>query len=81
MHLLLRLPDGIDDATVAREALDAGIRVEPLSAYRLVSKGAGGLVIGYEPLHGSAVAPAIRALERVVRPRLRAADETAASIR
>jgi GntR family transcriptional regulator/MocR family aminotransferase len=67
MHLLLRLPAAVDDATVAAEAERAGLRVAPLSAFRLAPSPDGGLVLGYGRLHEDAVEPAIRALAAVVR--------------
>ena len=70
VHLLLRLPSGIDDATVSAEAGRARIRVPPLSAFRLTPSQSGGLVIGYGRLHESAVEAATRALGDVVRKHL-----------
>jgi GntR family transcriptional regulator/MocR family aminotransferase len=67
VHLLLRLPPGVDDAAVARDAGAARIRVPPLSAFRLSRGEDGGLVVGYGLLHEDAVAPATRALSGVVR--------------
>jgi GntR family transcriptional regulator/MocR family aminotransferase len=71
VHLLLRLPAGVDDAAVARAAAAARIRVPPLSAFRIVPAEAGGLVVGYGLLHEEAVTPATRALAAVVRAHLR----------
>jgi GntR family transcriptional regulator/MocR family aminotransferase len=45
LHLLVTVP-GIDDHAVAGRALEAGVRVQPLSAHRL-GAGPPGLVIGY----------------------------------
>jgi len=46
LHLLVGLPDGIDDADVAERALVSGVAVQPLSYHRL-RPGPPGLVIGY----------------------------------
>jgi len=46
LHLLGRLPDGIDDVEVAREAFKAGVDVNPLSAYAL-KPGPAGLLLGF----------------------------------
>jgi GntR family transcriptional regulator / MocR family aminotransferase len=46
LHLLVGLPDGVDDAAVAERALAAGVAVQPLSYHRL-RPGPPGLVIGY----------------------------------
>jgi GntR family transcriptional regulator/MocR family aminotransferase len=71
VHLLLRLPPGVDDAAVARDAAAARIRVPPLSSFRVAAAEPGGLVVGYGLLHEAAVAPATRALAAVVRAHLR----------
>jgi GntR family transcriptional regulator/MocR family aminotransferase len=70
MHLVLRLPTGVDDAAVAREAGVASIRVPALSAFRIARSGPGGLVVGYGRLHEAAVEPATRALAHVIRAHL-----------
>jgi len=46
LHLVVGLPDGVDDAAVAERALAAGVAVQPLSYHRL-RPGPPGLVIGY----------------------------------
>jgi len=46
LHLLVGLPDGVDDAAVADRALAAGVAVQSLSYHRL-RPGRPGLVIGY----------------------------------
>ena len=70
MHLVLRLPRGVDDRAVAEAARDAGIAVPALSAFRIRPSDEGGLVIGYGRLHESAVAPATRALARLIHAHL-----------
>jgi GntR family transcriptional regulator/MocR family aminotransferase len=70
VHLLLRLPRGIDDRAVADSARDAGIAVPPLSAFRIRPSDTGGLVIGYGRLHESAVAAATRTLAKQIRAHL-----------
>ena len=70
VHVLLRLPPGVDDAAVAETASRARIAVPPLSAFRVRTAGDGGLVIGYGRLHEAAVGAATRALARVVRTHL-----------
>jgi GntR family transcriptional regulator / MocR family aminotransferase len=67
VHVVLRLPPGCDDAGVARAARAARVQVPPLSAFRIVARGAGGLVVGYGRLHEAAVERAVRALSRIVR--------------
>jgi len=70
VHVLLRLPPGVSDVTIADAASRARIAVPPLSAYRIRPSDDGGLVIGYGRLHESAVEAATRALAKVVRAHL-----------
>ena len=70
VHLLLRLPAGVDDATVARTAGAADIRVPALSSFRIKPASSGGLVVGYGRLHESAVEGAAQALADILRPYL-----------
>jgi GntR family transcriptional regulator / MocR family aminotransferase len=69
MHVLLRLPPGVDDARVAAEALRAGVLAEALSTHAVAGGGEPGLVIGYGRVHEDAIAPAVAtlagAIERV----------------
>lgn len=46
LHLLLTLPDGVDDVAVADDLRDAGVLVHPLSWHRRLP-GPPGLVLGY----------------------------------
>jgi GntR family transcriptional regulator / MocR family aminotransferase len=46
LHLLVGLPEGIDDGMVAETALAGGVAVQPLSYHRL-RPGPPGLVVGY----------------------------------
>ena len=70
VHLVLRLPPGVDDAAIAARAWQARIRVPALSEFRIRPAQEGGLVIGYGRLHESAVEPAIRVLARIVEDQL-----------
>ncbi len=67
VHLLLRLPDDVDDIAVAKAAAIARIAVFPLSDYQLRPGSRHGLVVGYGRLHESAIETAVAALGRVVR--------------
>jgi GntR family transcriptional regulator / MocR family aminotransferase len=62
LHVLVRLPRGIDDAAVAARAERRGVRVVPLSRYAHSRRVGGGLVIGYGRPHEASLAPAIRVL-------------------
>jgi GntR family transcriptional regulator/MocR family aminotransferase len=73
MHVLLRLPPGVDDYAIAADATRAGIRVPALSAFHILPPPSGGLVIGYGRLPDLAVEPAIQALAISLRPHLAAA--------
>lgn len=46
LHLLLALPDGVDDIRVAQELVEQGVLVDALSTHR-IRRGPPGLVIGY----------------------------------
>jgi GntR family transcriptional regulator/MocR family aminotransferase len=74
VHLLLRLPRGVDDRALADAAREASIAVPPLSAFRIRPSEDGGLVIGYGRLHEDAVEPATRALAKLIRARVALAD-------
>ena len=67
VHLLLRLPAGVDDGAVAEAARRARIAVSPLSSFQLTPAAVGGLVIGYGSLPESAIDEATRALAEIVR--------------
>jgi GntR family transcriptional regulator / MocR family aminotransferase len=67
LSVMLDLPAGVDDRSLEHSALAAGIRVEALGRYTIEDQGRRGLVIGYGRLHESAIAPAVRALGRVIR--------------
>jgi len=70
VHILLRLPAGTNDRTIAEVANRAGIAVPPLSAFRIRPSAQGGLVIGYGRLHESAVEAATRALAKLIQAHL-----------
>jgi GntR family transcriptional regulator/MocR family aminotransferase len=46
LHLLVTLPEGLDDVVLAARASEAGVLVQPLSRHR-VGAGPPGLVLGY----------------------------------
>jgi GntR family transcriptional regulator/MocR family aminotransferase len=71
LHLLLRLPPGVDDSAIARDARSAGINVPALSSFRIKPASSGGLVLGYGRLAEAAIEPAVQELARTVRPRLK----------
>jgi GntR family transcriptional regulator / MocR family aminotransferase len=66
LHLLVGLPDGVDDAVVAERALAAGVAVQPLSYHRL-RPGPPGLVIGYAAVTPDRLREGVRLLARAVR--------------
>jgi GntR family transcriptional regulator / MocR family aminotransferase len=67
IHVLLRLPPGLDDRLVASEAERDGVRVIPLSTYQFARSEQGGLVLGYGRIHEDALDEAVSALARAVR--------------
>jgi GntR family transcriptional regulator/MocR family aminotransferase len=62
LHVLLRLPDGVDDVAVAADAASRGIGVTPLSPMALDGRGEPGLVLGYSRLLETRVDEAVAAL-------------------
>jgi GntR family transcriptional regulator/MocR family aminotransferase len=69
VHVLLRLPPGVDDRAVADDAKRDGVRVSPLSTYRLelAPSDPGGLVIGYGRVREDALHAAVTVLARALR--------------
>lgn len=65
LHIQVMLPDGVDDADLARRAASEGISVKPLSDYRF-SPGPPGLVIGYGPHSSARLGAAIATLGRLL---------------
>ncbi|MBU3994181.1 MAG: PLP-dependent aminotransferase family protein [Actinobacteria bacterium] len=66
LHLVVRIPEGADDAKVAEHARDAGIAVQPLSRHRF-EPGPPGLVIGYGPHPSPRLEQAIATLGTLLR--------------
>lgn len=62
LHVLVRLPVGVDDAAVAARAERAGVRVAPLSRFSRTARATGGLVIGYGRVHEDSLPAAVRLL-------------------
>jgi GntR family transcriptional regulator / MocR family aminotransferase len=62
LHVLVRLPEEIDDEAVADRAEERGVRVTPLSRYSHSNRAGRGLVIGYGRIHEASIPAAIRAL-------------------
>jgi GntR family transcriptional regulator/MocR family aminotransferase len=71
LHLVLSLPDRLDDAAVAQSAQRLGVQVRPLSSY--YARGAPaerGLVLGYASMPESQMAPAFETLVNCIRAHL-----------
>ena len=66
LHLLVRLPEHVDDAEVAARARAVGVSVHPLSQHRF-APGSPGLVIGYGPHPIPRLQRAIEALGTIIR--------------
>jgi GntR family transcriptional regulator/MocR family aminotransferase len=65
LHLVLRLPDDVDDRVVATAAADAGIRVRAMSDLSLTDVADRGLLLGYGRVGEEKVQAAVRALASV----------------
>jgi GntR family transcriptional regulator/MocR family aminotransferase len=58
LHLVLGLPESVDDVAVARQVLRAGVMSRPLSAYHLQQPApAKGLLLGYGAVEEKAIVP------------------------
>jgi GntR family transcriptional regulator/MocR family aminotransferase len=67
LHLVLRLPAGVDDREVARRALEKDIVVRPLSGYfARADNAAPGLLIGYACVPDEEIGPAFAKLAEVI---------------
>lgn len=64
LHLLVTLPDHVDDAELAARAQQAGIIVVPVSALR-AAPGPPGIVVGYGPHPTSRLAEAIEVIGKL----------------
>ncbi|MGE9552814.1 PLP-dependent aminotransferase family protein [Erwinia amylovora] len=72
LHLILALPDSIDDVALAAELEQKGVLTRPLSAYYLQGTSRRGLLLGYacvEEQHMAATfAPLLQCLQRHLQP-------------
>lgn len=67
LHLVLALPDGVEDEMVVRDALDQQVLARPLSAYYLDrSQARSGLLLGYAGVTPEEIRPAFATLARVI---------------
>jgi len=66
MHLLGWLPPGVRDRDTAQRAATAGIAVEPLSAFRIESRGRGALLLGYASVPEEQLAEGVRRLRDIL---------------
>ncbi len=71
LHLVVTLPEGIDDAAVAAHARQEGIAVQAMSGLR-VAAGPPGLIIGYGPHSPAGLGESLRTLGRLIAERARA---------
>jgi len=67
MHLVGWLPEGVDDRAAAERAIQAGVMVMPLSAFRVRSTGRGALLLGYAAVREEQLAEGVRRLARALR--------------
>lgn len=68
LHLILALPDGVDDLMVERDALQQGVVTRPLSTYYMDrARARPGLLLGYAGAVPEEIPPAFDALARVIR--------------
>ncbi len=67
MHLLVRLPQEIDDKAIVDAALVRRIRVQALSAFYVQPTQKRGLILGYGRIHEATIGQAVRELADVIR--------------
>lgn len=67
MHLLMRLPEGVDDGQVARRALAAGLGPTALSGSGIAFGTGGGLLLGFTNVREEEAAALVARLAAVVR--------------
>jgi len=67
LYVLVRLPSGIDEATVARRAWDLGVAVYPAAPYYASPVARPGLVLGYAALDEQHIEEGIRRLALAAR--------------
>jgi GntR family transcriptional regulator/MocR family aminotransferase len=72
LHLVLGLPQRVDDRRVTHDALRAGIAVRPLSLYHLHQPAASkGLLLGYGAVPEEQIGPSFAVLAKAIGPHLR----------
>lgn len=70
LHLILALPDGIDDVAVSAELEQAGVLTRPLSAYYLAGAQRRGLLLGYACVDEAQIETAFAHVVRCLKRRL-----------
>jgi GntR family transcriptional regulator/MocR family aminotransferase len=69
IHLLVGLPQGVDDVALAAEAQRSGIELSPLSPH-YSSTPAPGILLGFGAMHEEQLAAGVRLLAPLVRSAL-----------
>jgi GntR family transcriptional regulator/MocR family aminotransferase len=72
LHLVLELPDGVDDVALEKLAAESGIQVKALSAYYLKLPARRGLLVGYAYCTPEKIAENAPRLAAIIRSRVRA---------
>ncbi|RKR90227.1 GntR family transcriptional regulator/MocR family aminotransferase [Micromonospora pisi] len=68
LHLVVELPDGVDDERLGRAAQRVGLAPVPLSRLRLTRHGPPGLVLGYAANTPAELTRAVRVLASLIAP-------------
>ena len=71
MHLIGRLPDGVDDRAATNAASDAGVKATPLSAHYIEPQPRGALMLGYTGYPSRAIWQGARRLAIALRNRFK----------
>ena len=67
LHLILQLPVGTDDVTIAQQANSQGLLVRPLSRYYVMEEKRSGLLLGFASIEEHEMAAAFTRLAGIIR--------------
>ena len=67
MHIIGWLPEGVDDTAVARQAVEANLKITPLSPLCIKEKMRGGLILGYAAFDEKQIRAGVKKLARVLK--------------
>lgn len=72
LHLVARLPEGLDDQVLSRHIAEHGIEAPPLSFYAIEQLKRGGFVLGYAAIEEEKVRLGVHRMHQALAPRMKA---------